>query len=168
MDLCDRNALATVKYRATHRDEINARARARYAADPEKHIAAVKRSQAKHPEKRRAVHREWRQRPGNREGFELRNSLGQALRHRSSGRDWRSDCKLGLLIGCSKGELVAHIEAQFEPGMSWENYGRGGWEMDHIRPCSTFDLTDPAQQAACFHFANLRPRWASENRTRRA
>lgn len=127
-------------------------------------LAAVKRWNAKHPEKRRAIHREWRLRAGNREGFELRKSLHQALKHRDTGRDWRSDCKLASLIGCSKNDLVAHIAAQFEPGMSWDNYGRGGWEMDHIRPCATFDLTDPGERAACFHFANLRPRWASDNR----
>jgi hypothetical protein len=100
--------------------------------------------------------------------FGLRSSLYQALKHRDSGRDWRSDCALRSLIGCSKSGLVARIEAQFIPGMSWENYGRGGWEIDHIKPCASFDLTDPAQQAACFHFTNLRPRWASDNRTRRA
>lgn len=47
--------------------------------------------------------------------------------------------------------------------MTWENHGMRGWHIDHKRPCSSFDLSDPAQQCACFHFSNLQPLWATEN-----
>jgi hypothetical protein len=67
------------------------------------------------------------------------------------------------LVGCTKAELVAHIEKQFQPGMSWENRGLRGWHIDHILPCSRFDLTDPEQQKKCFHYTNLQPLWATEN-----
>ena len=166
--MTDWNREAVARYRATHRDAINERARMRYVADPSKHRAAVQRSVAKDPAKYRALFAAWRKRPGNDIGCRLRSQLWQALKHRDSGRDWRSDCEVGTLIGCSKRELVTHIEAQFLPGMTWENYGRGGWEMDHINPCASFDLTDPEQQRNCFHFTNLRPRWAAENQSRRA
>lgn len=46
-------------------------------------------------------------------------------------------------------------------GMSWENYGE--WHIDHIVPCSSFDLTDPKQQEDCFNFKNLQPLWGWEN-----
>ena len=156
------------RYRESHRDELNARAVAYRAANPEKHKAAVNRWNANNVERCRTNFQRWRKRPGINIGCKLRGQLWQALKHRDSGRDWRSDCVVGSLIGCSKPDLVAHIEAQFQPGMSWENYGRGGWEMDHRTPCSSFDLTDPEQQRACFHFTNLRPRWAAENQSRRA
>jgi hypothetical protein len=45
--------------------------------------------------------------------------------------------------------------------MTWEN--RSKWHVDHIRPCASFNLFDPAQQAACFHFSNLQPLWAADN-----
>ena len=47
--------------------------------------------------------------------------------------------------------------------MSWDNYGIHGWHIDHIRPCASFDLTDPEQQRQCFHYPNLQPLWAFDN-----
>lgn len=68
------------------------------------------------------------------------------------------------LLGCSYSELRAHLESQFTEGMNWSNYGRDGWEVDHIAPVSSFDLTDPAQQRECQHYTNLRPLWHADNK----
>lgn len=68
------------------------------------------------------------------------------------------------LIGCTGHELRIYIESLFLIGMSWDN--RRLWHIDHIRPCNTFDLTDPKQQAICFHHTNLRPLWATQNLSR--
>lgn len=67
------------------------------------------------------------------------------------------------LVGCSPGALRAHLESKFRPGMNWENYGLRGWHIDHIRPCASFDMSDPEQQRQCFHYLNLQPLWAVEN-----
>lgn len=67
------------------------------------------------------------------------------------------------LIGCSPDFLKGYLEAKFEEGMSWDNYGPDGWHIDHMIPCVSFDLTDPEQQKACFHYTNLQPLWASDN-----
>lgn len=65
------------------------------------------------------------------------------------------------LLGCSSEYLKRYLEELFSEGMTWENYGE--WHIDHIRPCSSFDLTDPEQQRACFHYTNLQPLWAKDN-----
>ena len=65
------------------------------------------------------------------------------------------------LLGCNINELRFYLEGKFIDGMSWDNYGE--WHIDHIRPCASFDLTDPEQQKKCFHYTNLQPLWAEDN-----
>jgi hypothetical protein len=57
--------------------------------------------------------------------------------------------------------LKTYLECKFKEGMTWEN--RHLWHIDHVLPCSSFDLTKPEEQAKCFHYTNLQPLWASEN-----
>ena len=65
------------------------------------------------------------------------------------------------LLGCSAEECWKHLEQQFTLGMTRDNYGL--WHIDHIIPCASFDLSDPKQQALCFHYTNLQPLWAIDN-----
>jgi len=57
--------------------------------------------------------------------------------------------------------LITWLECKFKEGMTWEN--RHLWHIDHIIPCSSFDLTKPEEQSKCFHYTNLQPLWAREN-----
>ena len=93
--------------------------------------------------------------------FRLKGNLRTRLRQALKGT-YKSARTLELL-GCTVEELRAHLEAQFKPGMTWENQSFHGWHVDHIRPCASFDLTDPEQQRICFHYTNLQPLWATEN-----
>lgn len=68
------------------------------------------------------------------------------------------------LIGCSTIFLKKYIENQFTLGMSWSNYGKYGWHLDHIIPLSSFDFENhPEQQKTAFHYSNLQPLWAEDN-----
>lgn len=64
-------------------------------------------------------------------------------------------------LGCSLSEFKAHLENNFKTGMSWENYGQ--WEIDHIKPLSSFNLEDSAQLKSACHFSNMQPLWKSDN-----
>ncbi len=45
--------------------------------------------------------------------------------------------------------------------MTFDNYG--DWHIDHIIPCSTFDLNNKTDIEKCFHWSNMRPCWKDEN-----
>jgi hypothetical protein len=66
-------------------------------------------------------------------------------------------------LGCSISYYKDYIESKFQEGMTWENYGVHGWHLDHIIPCTAFDLTDPEQIKKCFHYTNTQPLWAKDN-----
>lgn len=65
-------------------------------------------------------------------------------------------------VGCSIDELKLHLSKSFRSGMSFDNYGE--WHIDHIVPCSYFDFSVPEDVSRCFHYTNLQPLWATENR----
>lgn len=67
------------------------------------------------------------------------------------------------LIGCDIAFFIKYIESRFLPNMSWQNYGRFGWHIDHIKPCCRFDLSKPEEQKKCFHYTNLQPLWWRDN-----
>jgi hypothetical protein len=91
--------------------------------------------------------------------FKMRHHLSNQIRHVLK---HNSKCAKTLeLLGCTIEEFWIHLEKQFKPGMTRENHGL--WHIDHIRPCCSFDLSDPEQQKICFHYKNLQPLWAEEN-----
>lgn len=82
----------------------------------------------------------------------LRNRLYVAI---TKQKTTKSQSTLDLL-GCSIQECRQHLELQFRNGMSWSNHGIV-WEIDHIKPCSKFDLSNIEEQKQCFHYTNLQP-----------
>lgn len=40
--------------------------------------------------------------------------------------------------------------------MSWDNRGKY-WHIDHIKPCSSFNLEKQEEIFRCFNWTNLRP-----------
>ena len=87
----------------------------------------------------------------------IRARLNQAINH---------NIKSGSAIhnlGCTIDELKTHLESQFQDQMTWDNWGRNGWHIDHIRPLSRFNLTCPEEIKKACHYTNLQPMWASQN-----
>lgn len=74
----------------------------------------------------------------------------------------KKSIKTTELIGCSYEFFNNYIESKFTKGMTWENRGKNGWHLDHIKPCCSFDLLDLEQQKICFHYTNIQPLWATK------
>jgi hypothetical protein len=146
------------KYLENNREKERARKRKYLENNPEK-VRASKRKSNQRPEakkKRRAWHRERRKTdPQFRLACNLRSRVGMALKRKNK------SAKTMKLLGCSYMHLQDYLTMRFQPGMTWENYGK--WHADHMMPCASFDLEDPEQQRQCFHYTNLQPMWASEN-----
>ena len=60
------------------------------------------------------------------------------------------------LLGCSLEQVRNHLQSQFKPEMNWDNHG-DVWEIDHIKPCSSFNLINVEEQKECFNYKNLQP-----------
>lgn len=76
---------------------------------------------------------------------------------------WRHKSRLHTeeRLGYSFVEFREHIEALWEPWMTWDNHGE--WHVDHVKPIVSFldeGVTDPSVVNA---LSNLRPISAEEN-----
>ena len=56
-----------------------------------------------------------------------------------------------------------HIESKFTKGMTWANYGRTGWHIDHIIPYCEFDFNNINDKSLKDYWAlsNLQPLWST-------
>ena len=87
----------------------------------------------------------------------------RAMRKHMAGGPVTQQFKIVRLLGCDWMDFIQHIESKFLPGMTWHNHGQSGWHFDHIRPLSSFDLTDARQLSEGCHFTNVQPLWATDN-----
>ena len=65
-------------------------------------------------------------------------------------------------VGCSISFLIKWFEFLFDENMTLENHGKY-WHIDHIIPCSHFDLENQDSIHKCYNWTNLRPCKAIEN-----
>jgi len=95
--------------------------------------------------------------------YRIKINLSSKLYHLLKDKNVSKTENTLTLIGCSIIELKNHLESKFKDGMNWKNYGKNGWEVDHIIPCKAFNLTKLEEQRKCFHYTNLQPLWQTEN-----
>jgi len=95
--------------------------------------------------------------------YGLSDKLRSKVRSEIKNNSLKTQDSYNELVGCSIRELKKHLESKFLEGMTWENYGTGGWHIDHLLPCAVFNLKDPEEQKKCFHYSNLQPMWAIQN-----
>ena len=65
-------------------------------------------------------------------------------------------------LGCTYEYFLKWMEYNFDEKINWDNAGKY-WDIDHIKPCSSFDLTVSVQVSECFNWKNLRPLSKEEN-----
>lgn len=87
-----------------------------------------------------------------------RDRLGKMLNHQNT----KKTSKTFELIGCDVNFLKEWLQSNFKEGMTLDNYGQY-WHIDHVIPCSLFNLQDEEQLKICCHWTNLQPMEAINN-----
>jgi hypothetical protein len=114
---------------------------------------------------------EWNKRFQEDPEFRLRNNLRraiwEALRYGGGSKGGRSILDH---LPYSMEDLKSHLEALWEPWMTWENYGVldpkvRTWQIDHITPQVLLPFNDFAHAnfLRCWALSNLRPLESSQN-----
>jgi hypothetical protein len=90
----------------------------------------------------------------------IRGIIYWSVKEKKNGRHWET------LVGYTLQELMQHLEKQFTEGMTWNNYGKRGWEIDHKIPHSLWQYGsyEDREFKQCWCLANLQPMWGTENR----
>ncbi len=165
----EKNSIYNKKHHELNKEEINKRQQKYYQDNKEKELQRSKkyREIPKNKERQNKLHTIYtRERRRNDSNYKLlcnlRNRMCDTI---SKGQKSLSTMSL---TGCEIDYLMYHLQSQFTEGMTWGNYGRGWngkkeWQIDHIKPCSKFDMSKKSEQLKCFNFKNLQPLWAEEN-----
>lgn len=148
------------------RPEIKERELIRRKTDP-KYIEARKHRKGRYHSPQ-SIDRmnEWkRERRAKNPKWRLHEAISARIRHDLKGRKRRASIKnifLGVL-DYSIEKLIRHLEKQFQPGMTWENYGE--WHIDHKIPVSVFNFNSihDIDFKRCWALKNLQPLWKEEN-----
>jgi hypothetical protein len=156
------------KYNNKNKDSIKKYNKERYESNKNEILSKIKIYHSNNKESIKEYAKDWFQKNKehvnlyNREKYKndiefkikttLRNMLNNKLK---SQNEDKINSSINLL-GCSIEEFKLHLEKQFLPEMTWENHGNV-WEIDHIKPCSLFNLVELKQQQECFHYTNMQP-----------
>ena len=115
------------------------------------------------PEKNSATRRKCYLKRSNNPSIRLNSNVSRRIRKSLS--DDKGKHRWKNLVCYTLEQLKRHLERKFKPGMTWENYGRGGWHIDHIIPVTAFNFQSYSDIdfKRCWALKNLQPLWEKEN-----
>ena len=163
------------QYYINNKTRINEQSKQTYSNNKEYYIEKNKQYGKNNPEVRRKATAKYlksnpeyynnyrKHRYNNDPQFKLRVILGNRLNEVLKKNKTYKTSNIITLLGCSLDEVKEYLEKQFTIDMNWENHGIY-WEVDHILPCDSFDLSNIEQQKQCFHYTNLQPLIKINNR----
>ena len=152
-----------LQYGKDNKEKIKQKSKQHYENNKEKITQKNKKWKKENREKYREYirknQRERRLNPANRVNAAVSVGIYHSLKKNKKGRGWES------LVGYKLADLMSHLESQFSPGMTWDNYGFWGWHIDHIRPISSFNIKSNScsEFKKCWALENLQPLWRREN-----
>ena len=146
------------EYRENNKEEASDYAKEYYQNNKEEILEQHKEYRENHKE-------EANERHNNRKKTDINYKLACNLRTRLNVAI-KNNYKSGSAVkdlGCSIPQLREYLESKFQPGMTWDNWSKCGWHIDHIIPLSKFNLENREELLKAVYFTNLRPLWAKDN-----
>lgn len=138
--------------------------RGEYRRSSEKHKRGALEWQKSHPENKRISQRKYiKRRKISDPLFRLQTTLSARTRQAFKAQGLSKSGHTLDFIDCSTADLQTWLASKFADGMTAANHGTV-WDIDHIIPCSAWDLTKPEHVRACFHWTNLQPLPKAVNR----
>jgi predicted nucleic acid-binding Zn-ribbon protein len=156
------------EYNQSNKQHIKEYNKNRYEGDKEVILGKIKEYARKNPEITKKCTKDWfannkdhvakytNDKYHNNHGFKVKTLLRCSLNNNLKNIKINKTHSVIKMMGCSSKDLAQHIEQQFLPEMNWTNHGKI-WELDHILPCASFDLTVLEEQYKCFHYTNFQP-----------
>jgi len=98
----------------------------------------------------------------------IRHNIRSLINQKLLNRNLSKNSSTFISLGFSPEELIKHLESRFLPGMSWDNYGKNGWHIDHVIPDSWFkyaSMNDDGFKNS-WSISNLQPMWAKDNHSK--
>lgn len=119
---------------------------------------------ASNPELAREYNKRYRTKRMKDAAFRLEGNVRQGVL-KGIRKGSKSARKTFSILGYTVEELMAHLECQFQPGMTWDNYGRGGWHIDHRIPLAAhnYETPDDIYFKKAWALGNLQPMWEPDN-----
>jgi hypothetical protein len=154
------------KYKEKNKKKI-AEKKKKYREEKKQEIAEKRKKWYKNPKNKEKVNKYERDRRNTDPLYKLKGNLRSrfydAIMAKNAYKNKKHDTF--TYICCTIAFVLQYIESQFTDGMSWDNYGRGDdkWNMDHRRPCESFDFNIEEEIFMCWHWTNLQPMWQPEN-----
>jgi hypothetical protein len=100
--------------------------------------------------------------------FKCKKSIMNLIRKSFARDGLKKSKRTNDILGCTYDEFKQYLEKQFEPWMTWNNYGmyngqpEYGWDIDHIVPLKITKTEDDIIKLC--HYTNLQPLCSYYNR----
>jgi len=150
-------------YRKANIEKTKGYNKAYRSKNHKKLIAYLKFYHKANPKKIAKYHKAYYEKKRNDHKYKLNRNISNNMRYSLRGN--KNGSRWERLVDFTIEQLKKHLEKLFTEGMSWDNYGKNGWEIDHKIPVDAFNFTKPEHTdfQKCWALENLQPMWKKEN-----
>ena len=153
-------------YKKVNKERLSAQRKEHYKANKERLNARSKEYYEANKERQKAYALKYKnERWKTDDGFRLRQLCRNRVWHALKGVGVKSAATMKL-VGCTGDQLRTYLESNMSDEL--RTVDRSDLHVDHIVPCSIFDLSREDHQRVCFHYTNLQYLHKNDNMRKHA